>query len=218
VTAGIGAERNERRDHRASPARYAGVGAGWALGLERSGATTLFQANVGANDGTLTSGGSGGEGQLRRETMDVSFQLRFRPNLFAGLEVGVRAEELEHTYPAALTTETFDIVTASLSPVVTWIPSWRGGTFRVRGSIAAASLVDREYSRTKAGDGVDEVAGPMTWSSATLDVTRIFRESERVSWRIGARATAWAYRVEIGAANVEARAAVGARVRLGQIK
>jgi hypothetical protein len=218
VTAAVGAERIDRRDHRISPVRYDGVTAGWTLGLERRGPVTMFAMNVGFIEGDLVSNSSGGKEHLRRETMDASLQLRVRPNLFAGLELGVRNEQTEHSYPHSSIPETFDIVAASLSPVVTWVPAWRDGTVRIRGSLAAVTVVDREYSRTKAGASVDEIAGPLAWSSGTLEVSRVFRENARVSWRVAGRASAWNYRTEIGAANVEMRASAGGRVRLGRIR
>ena len=188
------------------------------MGVERRGPVTLFAVHAGVIEGDLVSHGNGGAEQLRRETMAASLQLRVRPGLFAGLELGVLGEQTEHSYPASTITETFDVVAASLSPVVTWIPSWRNGTVRIRGSLAAVTLVDREYSRTKAGNSVDEIAGPLAWSSGTLEVSRLFRENARVSWRVAGRASAWAYRTEIGAANVETRVSVGGRVRLGRIR
>ena len=197
--------------------RYDGVTAGWTLGIERRGPVTLFAAHAGFIEGDLVSNSSGGSEELRRETVDASLQLRVRPSLFAGLELGLRGEQTDHAYPHSSISESFDIMTASLSPVITWIPAWRGGTVRIRGSLAAVTLVDREYSRTKAGSSVDEIAGPLAWSSGTLEVSRLFRENARVSWRVAGRASAWNYRTEIGAANVEMRASVGGRVRLGRI-
>jgi hypothetical protein len=199
--------------------RYDGYLGSLDAGFERRGTVTLFESHVGLTRGDLISrSGGGGTEYLVRGTADVSLQLRMRPRLFAGLEVALREEEVEHRYPQSPFPESFDVVTMSLSPVVTWAPSWRDGTIRVRGSLTAVTLVDREYSRTKAGSTVDEVAGPTTWSSGSLEVSRLFNEDARVSWRVAARASAASYRVDAGATNLDMRLSATGRLRLGRIE
>jgi hypothetical protein len=219
LTAGVGGERIERRDQRISPARYAGVTAGLqAVGFERLSRSTLINASVEFVEGDLTSAVGGAGEHLSRTTADASLQVCARKNLFVGLQVAMRGEVVEHTYPLTPITEDFDVVVASLSPVVTWFPRLRGRPLRLRGSVAAVSLVDREYSRSKAGESDDDVSGPATWAAGVLEVSRDFRDNARVSWRVAARATAWSHRTEIGAANVETRASISGRVRLGSLR
>lgn len=219
MTAGFGGERIERRDRRVSPARYSGVAPGWGGGVERRGASTLFDANLEYIAGDLTANGIPGAGdRLRRGTLETSLQLGVRRHLFAGLQLGLRAENVEHTYPFTPFPETFDLVAASLSPVVTLVTPWRAGAVRVRGSAAALSVVHRAYSRSKAGSSDVDYAGPTEWASGTLEASWLLSERSRVSWTLAMRATAWSHRTEIGATTVEARASAGGRLRLGRIK
>lgn len=219
MTAGFGGERIERRDRRVSPARYSGVAPGWSGGVERRGTASLFDANLEYIAGDLTAGGiPGAVDRLRRGTFETSLQLGVQRHLFAGLQLGLRAENAEHTYPFTPFPETFDVVAASLSPVVTWVTPWRAGAVRVRGSAAALSLVHRAYSRSKAGSSDGDYAGPTEWASGTLETSWLVRDRSRVSWKLAMRATAWSHRTEGGAATVETRASVSGRVRLGRIK
>jgi hypothetical protein len=215
---GFGMERMDRRDHRISPAKYSGSAIAWRWGVERRTARFAYGLEGEIGGGDLESQLTGGQEHVVRFGSNVWWQYCLRPSLCGGIDVAGRLEEAEHSYPHTVFTESFDVAVVTLSPRVTWTPRWRGHGIRVDGFVAGISQVNHEYSRSKAGATKDGYALPTTWSSGSVEVSRLFRERARVSWRLAARSTAWSHRVEDGAASVGTQLSLAGRLRLGRIR